>query len=191
MIIDNLNVSRGGLIEYQSLLLKWNKSINMISKNSEDDVWERHILDSLQLIKYIKLDARIIDIGSGAGLPGIVLSIGGVKDVTLVESDSRKAVFLRQASKLSLNKISIIEERLDSSFKGNYDILTCRGFGSINNILQFTSNLKLGRMLLLKGKNCDKEVTEANKHWLFNVLLHDSITGDGKIVEISNIKRLL
>jgi len=46
-------------------------------------------------------------------------------------------------------------------------------------------------MLLLKGKNCDKEVTEANKHWLFNVLLHDSITGDGKIVEISNIKRLL
>jgi len=191
MIIDNLNVSRGGLIEYQSLLLKWNKSINMISKNSEDDLWERHILDSLQLIKYIKLDARIIDIGSGAGLPGIVLSIGGVKDVTLVESDSRKAVFLRQASKLSLNKISIIEERLDSSFKGNYDILTCRGFGSINNILQLTSNLKLGRMLLLKGKNCDKEVTEANKHWLFNVLLHDSITGDGKIVEISNIKRLL
>jgi 16S rRNA (guanine527-N7)-methyltransferase len=191
MIIDNLNVSRGGLIEYQSLLLKWNKSINMISKNSEDDLWERHILDSLQLIKYIKLDARIIDIGSGAGLPGIVLSIGGVKDVTLVESDSRKAVFLRQASKLSLNKISIIEERLDSSFKGNYDILTCRGFGSINNILQLTSNLNLGRMLLLKGKNCDKEVTEANKHWLFNVLLHDSITGDGKIVEISNIKRLL
>jgi 16S rRNA (guanine527-N7)-methyltransferase len=191
MIIDNLNVSRERLIEYQSLLLKWNKSINMISKNSEDDIWERHILDSLQLIKYIKLDARIIDIGSGAGLPGIVLSIGGVKDVTLVESDSRKAVFLRQASKLSLNKISIIEERLDSSFKGNYDILTCRGFGSINNILQLTSNLKLGRMLLLKGKNCDKEVTEANKHWLFNVLLHDSITGDGKIVEISNIKRLL
>ena len=191
MIIDNLNVSRGGLIEYQSLLLKWNKSINMISKNSEDDLWERHILDSLQLIKYIKLDARIIDIGSGAGLPGIVLSIGGVKEVTLVESDSRKAVFLRQASKLSLNKISIIEERLDSSFKGNYDILTCRGFGSINNILQLTSNLNLGRMLLLKGKNCDKEVTEANKHWLFNVLLHDSITGDGKIVEISNIKRLL
>jgi 16S rRNA (guanine527-N7)-methyltransferase len=191
MIIDNLNVSRERLIEYQSLLLKWNKSINMISKNSEDDIWERHILDSLQLIKYIKLDDRIIDIGSGAGLPGIVLSIGGVKDVTLVESDSRKAVFLRQASKLSLNKISIIEERLDSSFKGNYDILTCRGFGSINNILQLTSNLKLGRMLLLKGKSCDKEVIEANKHWLFNVLLHDSITGDGKIVEISNIKRLL
>jgi 16S rRNA (guanine527-N7)-methyltransferase len=191
MIIDNLNVSRGGLIEYQSLLLKWNKSINMISKNSEYDLWERHILDSLQLIKYIKLDERVVDIGSGAGLPGVILSIGGVKDVTLVESDSRKAVFLRQASKLSLNKINIIEERLDNNFEGDYDILTCRGFGSINNILQLTSNLKLSKMLLLKGKNCDKEVIEASKHWLFNVLLHDSITGDGKIVEISNIKRLL
>lgn len=191
MIIDNLNVSRGGLIEYQSLLLKWNKSINMISKNSEYDLWERHILDSLQLIKYIKLDERVVDIGSGAGLPGVILSIGGVKDVTLVESDSRKAVFLRQASKLSLNKINIIEERLDNNFEGDYDILTCRGFGSINNILQLTSNLKLSKMLLLKGKNCDKEVIEASKHWLFNVLLHDSITGNGKIVEISNIKRLL
>ncbi len=191
MIIDNLNVSRGGLIEYQSLLLKWNKSINMISKNSEYDLWERHILDSLQLIKYIKLDERVVDIGSGAGLPGVILSIGGVKDVTLVESDSRKAVFLRQASKLSLNKINIIEERLDNNFESDYDILTCRGFGSINNILQLTSNLKLSKMLLLKGKNCDKEVIEASKHWLFNVLLHDSITGDGKIVEISNIKRLL
>jgi 16S rRNA (guanine527-N7)-methyltransferase len=191
MIIDNLNVSRGGLVEYQSLLLKWNKSINMISKNSEYDLWERHILDSLQLIKYIKLDERVVDIGSGAGLPGVILSIGGVKDVTLVESDSRKAVFLRQASKLSLNKINIIEERLDNNFEGDYDILTSRGFGSISNILQLTSNLKLSKMLLLKGKNCDKEVIEANKHWLFNVLLHDSITGDGKIVEISNIKRLL
>ncbi len=191
MIIDNLNVSRGGLVEYQSLLLKWNKSINMISKNSEYDLWERHILDSLQLIKYIKLDERVVDIGSGAGLPGVILSIGGVKDVTLVESDSRKAVFLRQASKLSLNKINIIEERLDNNFEGDYDILTSRGFGSISNILQLTSNLKLSKMLLLKGKNCDKEVIEASKHWLFNVLLHDSITGDGKIVEISNIKRLL
>ena len=191
MIIDNLNVSRGGLIEYQSLLLKWNKSINMISKNSEYDLWERHILDSLQLIKYIKLDERVVDVGSGAGLPGVILSIGGVKDVTLVESDSRKAVFLRQASKLSLNKINIIEERLDNNFEGDYDILTSRGFGSISNILQLTSNLKLSKMLLLKGKNCDKEVIEASKHWLFNVLLHDSITGDGKIVEISNIKRLL
>ena len=194
MIIDNTNVSRGeyeALIKYQSLLLKWNKSINLISKASENNLWKRHINDSLQLLKYIDPIKTVVDIGSGAGLPGIILSIGGVKNITLIESDTRKAVFLRQASKLSLNKINIIEERLDENFKGNYDILTCRGFSNISNILQLTSCLKIGKMLLLKGKNYDQEITQAKKHWLFNFSLHDSITGDGKIVGISNIIRVL
>jgi 16S rRNA (guanine527-N7)-methyltransferase len=194
MIISNVNVSRGEydiLLKYQSLLLKWNKSINLISKASENDLWERHINDSIQLLKYIDLMESVVDIGSGAGFPGIVLSIGGVQNVTLIESDTRKAVFLRQASKLSLNKINIIEERLDENFKGNYDILTCRGFSNITNILNLTNSMEIGKMLLLKGENYDKEIIEAKKHWLFNFALHDSITGNGKIVEISNIKRLL
>ncbi len=194
MIISNVNVSRGEyeiLLKYQSLLLKWNKSINLISKASENDLWERHINDSIQLLKYIDLMESVVDIGSGAGFPGIVLSIGGVQNVTLIESDTRKAVFLRQASKLSLNKINIIKERLDENFKGNYAILTCRGFSNITNILNLTNSMEIGKMLLLKGENYDKERIEAKKHWLFNFALHDSITGNGKIVEISNIKRLL
>jgi 16S rRNA (guanine527-N7)-methyltransferase len=87
MIISNVNVSRGEyeiLLKYQSLLLKWNKSINLISKASENDLWERHINDSIQLLKYIDLMESVVDIGSGAGFPGIVLSIGGVQNVTLI-----------------------------------------------------------------------------------------------------------
>ena len=194
MIISNLNVSRGeyeALIRYQSLLLKWNKTINLISKASEKDLWQRHIIDSLQLLKYINPLESVIDIGSGAGFPGAVLSIGGIKNITLVECDIRKTVFLRQVSKLSINKISIVEERLDENFTGNYDILTCRGFSSMATILQLTSGLKIGKMLLLKGEGYNKEIIEAQKHWLFNIELHDSITGKGKIVEISNIIKLL
>jgi 16S rRNA (guanine527-N7)-methyltransferase len=96
MIINNLNVSREvkeALLNYQNLLLKWNKAINLISRNSEKDIWARHILDSLQLLKYVDFLDNIIDIGSGGGFPGIVLSIGGVKNIALVESDKKSQFF--------------------------------------------------------------------------------------------------
>lgn len=184
-------VSRGALLEYQNLLLKWNKTINLISKNSEEDIWQRHIIDSLQLLKYVDLSDHIIDIGSGAGFPGIVLSIAGAMNVTLVECDSRKVVFLRQAARLSENKVDIIEQRLDENFSGNCDVLTCRGFSSLANILQLTSGMKIRKkLLLLKGENYDSEIEEARKDWLFNVKLHDSITSDkGKILEITDERK--
>jgi 16S rRNA (guanine527-N7)-methyltransferase len=196
MIIDNLNVSREVkevLLNYQNLLLKWNKAINLISRNSEKDIWARHILDSLQLLKYVDFLDNIIDIGSGGGFPGIVLSIGGVKNIALVESDKKKSVFLARAAKLSLNKIIIIDKRVDEKFTMNCDILTSRGVSSINNILEVTTGIKIQKkMLLLKGKNYEKEITEAQKNWLFDINLHDSITSrEGKIVEISNIKKLV
>lgn len=196
MMVDNLNVSREvnhALLNYQNLLLKWNKAINLISRNSEKDIWERHILDSLQLLKYIDFSDKIIDIGSGGGFPGIVLSICGVKNTVLIESDKKKSVFLAQASKLSSNKIIIVDERIDEKFNMNCDILTSRGFSSVTNILGVTEGIKIQKkMLLLKGKNYEKEIIEAQKHWVFDFNLHNSITsGEGKIVEIFNIKKLL
>jgi 16S rRNA (guanine527-N7)-methyltransferase len=196
MMVDNLNVSREvnhALLNYQNLLLKWNKVINLISRNSEKDIWERHILDSLQLLKYIDFSDMIIDIGSGGGFPGIVLSICGVKNTVLIESDKKKSVFLAQASKLSSNKIIIVDERIDEKFNMNCDILTSRGFSSVTNILGVTEGIKIQKkMLLLKGKNYEKEIIEAQKHWVFDFNLHNSITsGEGKIVEIFNIKKLL
>ena len=195
-MVDNLNVSREvthALLNYQNLLLKWNKAINLISRNSQKDIWERHILDSLQLLKYIDFSDKIIDIGSGGGFPGIVLSICGVKNTVLIESDKKKSVFLAQASKLSSNKIIIVDERIDEKFNMNCDILTSRGFSSVTNILGVTEGIKIQKkMLLLKGKNYEKEIIEAQKHWVFDFNLHNSITsGEGKIVEIFNIKKLL
>ena len=95
------------IVEFERLLLKWNKTINLVSKTTEDKFWQRHILDSLQLLKYIKgKDIHVIDVGCGAGLPGIVLSIAGIKNVSLVETDSRKVAFLYQAAKISNNNVS-------------------------------------------------------------------------------------
>lgn len=193
MIIDDFNVLSehyNALTRYQSLLFKWNKSINLISKASEHNFWERHIKDSLQLLTYIDRTKSVVDIGSGAGLPGLILSIGGVLNVTLVECNSRKSTFLREASKLSPNRVTIIEKRLDSNFRGSYDILTCRGLSKINIILSLTSSLNIGKILLLKGKSYDQEIYEARKnHWLFDLAIHNSVTGSGKIIEISNIRK--
>lgn len=185
------DVSREALIKYQELLLKWNKNINLISKKTEQDIWQRHIVDSMQLIEYIDATDHVIDIGSGAGFPGIVLSICGIKAMTLVECDSRKVVFLRQAAKLSLNKITILEKRIDKNFSNEYDVLTCRGFSDVRNILQLTRGLVIKKkIVLLKGESYNEEITEAKKDWLFNVKLHDSLTSEkGKILEITDARK--
>lgn len=93
---NTFNVSsevKKALIDYKNLLLKWNKTVNLISKNSEKEIWERHICDSLQLTKYINFSDTIIDFGSGAGLPGIILSIAGVKNMLLIEANKKKISF--------------------------------------------------------------------------------------------------
>src|SRR5215470_7749459 len=89
-----------GLRRYADLLVKWQRSINLVAADSLDDLWRRHMLDSAQLYRLLPPgDCRIIDLGSGAGFPGLVLAAMGARDVHLVESDSRKCVFLAEAAR--------------------------------------------------------------------------------------------
>ncbi|MGU9987084.1 16S rRNA (guanine(527)-N(7))-methyltransferase RsmG, partial [Rickettsia sp. R1] len=86
---------------FQELVQKWNKAINLISENSTQNFWKRHILDSLQLMQYINdKEIHLVDIGSGAGFPGIILSIAGVAKTSLIEADLRKCIFLEKAAKI-------------------------------------------------------------------------------------------
>ena len=178
--------------QYISLLIKWNEKINLISKNTIADVINRHILDSLQLQTYIRNNDSLIDLGSGAGLPGMVLSIAGVKDVTLIESDSRKCAFLLQASKLSYNEITIINKRIEDVSELKCNVLTSRAFASLEKIFNISSKIGVkNKYLLHKGAGYRLEIEDAKKHWLFNQILHDSITSkEGKILEISNLRRI-
>lgn len=185
-----LNVSRevnDKLKEFQSLLIKWNKKINLVANSTLSDLWNRHIIDSMQLLKYIKnYNLKVIDVGSGAGFPGIVLSIAGLSDVTLIESDSNKAAFLFQASK----KVTIINDRVEKCRELECDILVARGFAELEKIFEYTKHIKVKqKYLLLKGEEYLKEIEVAKKHWLFNYNLHDSIThGKSKIIEITDLK---
>jgi 16S rRNA (guanine527-N7)-methyltransferase len=163
-------------LEYIELLDKWNKKINLISKGEFDDIWERHIFDSLQLLKFVDQKDHILDVGSGAGFPGILLAINGMKNVTLVESDSRKVAFLLQASQLAPCGVSILNKRIED-VELECDILTARAFASINDILRLCFKIKVRKkIVLLKGERVEEEIEEALKNWNFNYKLHPSET---------------
>ena len=181
------------LMAYIKLLLKWNKTINLISSSTVHEVAQRHIIDSLQLLKFIEdKDIAIVDLGSGGGLPGIILSIAGIKKVTLVESNSRKVAFLRQAAQLSQGEVKIVNERLEKIVGLRCDIVTSRAFAGLDKILALTRGVEVAHKYLLhKGEKYQEEISQAKKHWLFNSKVHDSITSDyGKILEITDVKHI-
>jgi 16S rRNA (guanine527-N7)-methyltransferase len=181
------------LMEYIKLLLKWNNTINLISSNTINEVVHRHIIDSLQLLKFIEnKDIKIVDLGSGAGFPAIVLSIAGIRKVTLIESNSRKVSFLLQAAKLSQGDVEIVNDRIEDVVGLRCDIVTSRAFASIDKIFALSQGLEVSNKYLLhKGEKYQEEVFKAEKHWLFNIKVHDSITSDyGKILEITDVKHI-
>jgi len=179
------------LIEFKELLLKWNKTINLISAKTSNDIMNRHVLDSLQLLPLIKKESKVIDLGSGAGFPAIILSIAGIHHITLIESDSRKAAFLIQASKISSNNIRVINDRIENIENLQCDIITSRAFAELDSIFKYSSKIEVkNKFLLHKGAGYKNEIAEAEKHWLFNKTVHDSITSEtGKILEITDLKR--
>ena len=187
-----MGVSREKLRAYSDLLLKWNNSINLISSSTIHEVLERHINDSLQLLSFIQKDISIIDLGSGGGVPGVILSLAGVKKITLIESDSRKAAFLLQAAKLSDETIIVVNDRLENLVGLECDIVTSRAFADLNKIFDLSQNIKIkDKYLLHKGKKYQEEIFEAKKHWLFDSKVHDSITSEsGKILEITNVTHI-
>lgn len=180
------------LKNYQELVFKWNKTINLVSSKNLENFWERHIIDSLQLLKFIdNKNISLIDVGSGAGLPGVVLSIAGIKNVTLVESDARKAAFLLQAAGISSNKIDIINDRIENVTL-NCDILTSRAWTNIDNIFKLTDKINIAdKYLLMKGENCKHEIELAHKNWNFDSIENGSITSEmSKIIEIKNVVKV-
>lgn len=159
---QDLNVSRetiSKLEKYVGLLTKWNQKINLVSKNDISDIWSKHIILCAELIKYIDDKfITLVDLGSGSGLPGIILSILGVQNVILVESNSRKAAFLLQASKISNFPVRIINDRIEEQ-KIECDIITSRAFASIAHILEYERCVKFTKfMLLLKGPEVASEI---------------------------------
>ncbi len=178
------------LSEYVEILLKWNSKINLISRNSEDDIWIRHMLDSAQVARFINKPQKILDIGSGAGFPGMVLSILGVDDVTLLDSDQRKCSFLLEVARLLQLKLTVINDRVENICDKKFDVVTTRGFSSIDKVLECVDVIQTNRILLLKGKNYELELQEALQKWDFEYITYPSVTDfSSHIVDITNVRK--
>lgn len=156
------------LEDYVRLLSAWNGRINLVGRNTIGDVWQRHILDSAQLMAHLPPGARrVVDLGSGAGLPGLILSILGVPEVQLVESDRRKAVFLAEAIRLTRAPAILHVRRAETMPAAIADIVTARACASLPDLLALARPF-IGRdtvCLFLKGKSVAAELTEAAKDW--------------------------
>ena len=179
-------------IKYEKLLREWSTKMNLVAPSTLYDIQHRHFDDSAQLADFIPKNAKIIDMGSGAGFPGVVLAILGW-DVTCIESISKKAGFLSiLKEELDLPNLTIINDRLENFFSkmpvnaGNF-ILTARAFAPLIKIFDYTHKTNC-RLFLLKGREIETEISNTKKKYKFDYKLHPSKTGDGFIIDVKNLK---
>lgn len=146
-ILQIYNVSRETkekIETYKTLVLEWNCKFNLISKSSVEHIWERHILDSVQLYKYIRpTDKILLDLGSGAGFPGMVLAIMAEQlnpelSINLVESIGKKTLFLNAVkNELKLN-VNILHDRIENIKMKNVDVITSRALAALSKLLDYS-----------------------------------------------------
>jgi len=180
---------------YVELLLKWQRAINLIGPGTVADVWGRHVLDSGQLMPYIPKDkSPVVDIGSGAGLPGLVLAIMGVPDVKLVESDSRKCVFLREAARMTKTQVDIVESRVEYLENMAAGVITARALAPLSKLVELSQSVTKPNTLylFLKGKNLKNELTHLKNNWRMQLEIHPSVTNpDGSILKMESVTRVI
>ncbi len=181
------------LESYADLLKKWQSRINLIGRATLPDLWRRHMLDSAQLIHHIPSHRpELLDFGSGAGFPGLVLAILGVADVHLVESDARKCAFLREAARVTETKIHLHHLRIEHLDNLKPQILTARACAPLKKLLELSEPFLIHNptALFLKGKTVEQELTDSRKNWTIASEVYPSRSDPtGVILKLRGISR--
>ena len=196
-VIKNYNLKKNqvDLIDiYISKLKKSNTIHNLVGPSTIDLAWDRHINDSLQLCDYIlKRDASIIDMGTGAGLPGVILHIFGYTNILLIDSKMKKINFIKEFSLENNMKIKSICTRVEKIKSQKFDFIICRAFAPLTKLLYYSLlfSKKNTSLLFLKGRNVMKEIDEAKQIFNFKYQLFPSQSdGDGFVLKINQFKKL-
>lgn len=178
---------------YLDLLVRWQRAINLVGPATLADPWRRHILDSAQLIRHMPdKDSTTYDLGSGAGLPGLILAIMGYTNMHLVESDQRKAQFLSEVVRTLDLPVIVQKQRIQSLSAGCADILTARALAPLPRLLELAVPLmKPGTVcLFLKGRNASDELTAAHKCWRMATQTFPSMSDpSGSVLKLWDIQR--
>ena len=188
-----LNVSRETIDKFQAyltLLEKWQRRINLVANSTLADAWQRHILDSGQLVAYYPPQTRhILDIGSGAGFPGLVLAIMGGVTVDLVESDQRKAVFLSTVIRELGLPAKVHNQRIENMPNLRPDVITARALAPVPKLLNLieTQLSSTCVCLFLKGASVEDELTNLQSYSTMTPTTHPSLSGPtGVVLELKN-----
>ena len=187
------------LKKYEDTLIKANKTLNLIGNSTIKDIWTRHFLDSVQVIDFIdKNNKTLVDLGSGAGFPGLVLAIA-LKDrkiplkIKLIEKSPKKVKFLKNLiNELHLNVEVINKNILEEPIKFFDDVFITRAFKPLNMILQLIHNKAKNwkKIFIFLGKTGKKELLQASKSWDIEYKQRVSVTSnDSIIIEINRLKK--
>jgi len=182
---------------YIGLLDDWNARHNLVSAASMADIWKRHVWDSAQIAEYIPAEAKsLVDLGSGAGFPGLVLAAFEPDlRVVLYEATAKKCRFLEAAAERMGLNVEVRNRRIEEAKSEPFDVVTARACAPLDKLLGYAQAFQ-GREtvnLLLKGQSVDAELTEAHKSWRMKVLRHPSRTDPSGVVleirELAHVKR--
>jgi 16S rRNA (guanine527-N7)-methyltransferase len=186
------------LEDYVALLERWQETHNLVGSGTLDDVWERHIADSAQLVDLFPDARRWLDLGSGAGFPGLVIAIllREVPDasVALVESNQKKCAFLREAVRVTGAPAEVFCERIESVAKRwsePVDVVTARALAPLAALCTFVEPLvERGAIAVFhKGRGFEDEIREARQIWDIDLVEHESRAGEGMLIEIRRLRR--
>ena len=191
--LSSENVSRETLDKlraFENLVRQWTQRINLISKASVDDIWDRHILDALQLTRFVpKGQGHWLDLGSGGGFPGIVIAIvtqdhNPDMKMTLVESDARKSVFLRTAIRQFDLNAEVKTTRIENLSAFNADVISARALASLSTLLSYAHpHMRADTIgVFPKGTTWKKELEQARKEWSFSCDITTSETDPNAVI---------
>lgn len=184
------------LLKYDSVLMDWAARHNLVARSTLADRWRRHYLDSAQLFPLIpETAAALVDLGSGAGFPGLVLAAmvetRGLR-TTLVESTLKKVEFLKAAAaEMRLSRVSVLPQRIETLKLSPPDIITARAVAGLPKLLAYAHEIAGEKTLclFLKGQDVEAELTEAAKSWQMDLTRHPSVTSAvSTILAVRNLR---
>ena len=196
-VIKKYNLSRKQIDLIDSYILKLEKSNqiqNLVGSSTINIAWDRHINDSLQLSKFmLNKNASIIDFGTGAGLPGVILYIFGYTNILLIDSKMKKINFIKEFAHEQNLEIKTICTRVEKIKNQKFDFIICRAFAPLIKLLDYSRffTKKNTSLLFLKGRNVKKEIEDTKKFFNLDYDLYPSKSeGDGFVLKISKYKKL-
>lgn len=197
--IADMNVSRETIADlegFAALTTKWNAKINLVARGTINDLWNRHIVDSAQLYRFAPESyEKWVDIGSGGGFPGIVMAIIGKAkcpnaEFCMIESDQRKAAFLRTVARELQLPVNVIAKRIEDASPQKADVVSARALASLSGLIPHAVRhlSPHGTALFHKGRQAASEIADAQKNWSFDLEEYPSITDpEARILAIQRI----